>query len=151
MSFSFVGPAGSAEHRWIAYALLRDAVQHHIEGGKPTPEHAELHRVAEALGGKSIEIPAGRLRAQVQRAKQVLAEKSVAELAVSARTRSVLLYEWPPPADRQTWLLSECGVSLPVLTGHEKTLDDVVGALLDDLLRITEGASDTDVVHVFDL
>ena len=68
MSLSFHGPKGSLEQRWIYYAMLRDSVQHHIEGGKPTEDFDCLHRVSDALVEHRVTVPALRLRKELERA-----------------------------------------------------------------------------------
>lgn len=151
MSLSFVGPAGGIERRWIVFALLRDNVQHHLEAGTPSAAFEQLHSVTEALGGRSLEVPAKALRAEVQRAKKELTELKIEQLAISMRTRAVIALDWPPPVHRETALARELDIQIPLLHGGEVTLDDVFGSLIDELLRITEGASDEDVVHVHDL
>jgi hypothetical protein len=47
MSLAFSGPGGSLEVRWIVYALLRDNVQHHLEGGKPSAAFSAVHETSE--------------------------------------------------------------------------------------------------------
>jgi hypothetical protein len=150
MSLSFSGPGGSTEVRWIVYALLRDNVQHYLEGGEPSAAFAALHRIAEALGGNEVTVNARALRAEVSRAEQEVLARPAAELAVSARTRAVLTLAWPPPQRRQTLLLAEADLSLP-LASDASTLDDVIGSLVRELLEITKEASESDVVTVRDL
>ncbi len=145
MSFLFVGPKGSFEVRWITYALLRDTVQHHLS--EPVPA---LLRVSEALGAGTVTLPARQLRAEASAAQAALLERPAADLAVSERTLSVLAFRALPVATGSTQLVSSIG-GVPFVDPNAKTLDDVFGNLLRNLLSVTEGASDGDVIEVRDL
>ena len=63
----------------------------------------------------------------------------------------MLSLRWPPPDVRETMLVSEWGGTVPLLGDMGPKLDDVFGHLLDQLLHITEGATETDMVTVIDL
>jgi hypothetical protein len=151
MSMSFTGPRGWIEQRWIVYARRRDNVQHHLEGGAPSGEFEALHNLAGALGGVRIVVPAVRLRAELERAKAALAGRAIDDLAISQRTRSVLSLQWPPPDRQETTLVEAWGGTIPFIAPSAATLDDVFGHLLDGLLRITDGARESDTVEVIDL
>lgn len=148
---SFTGPKGWIEQRWIVYALLRDNVQHHLEGGAPSKDFEALHSFASVLGGARVCVSAARLRDELTRAKRDLCARPIDDLAISLRTRSVIALSWPPPDRVETSLVKDSSSSIPMLGGNARSLDDVFGHLVDGLLRITEGASDVDVVEVNDL
>jgi hypothetical protein len=150
MSISFTGPKGWIEQRWIVYALLRDNVQHHIEGGTPTGKFQSLHSIAEALGGKEVKVPAGPLHEELLVARPLLG-RPIEDLAISLRTRAVLSLHWPPPERRETMRVTEWGGTIPLISVTAKTLDDVFGHLLEGLIRITEEAPEGTVVDVIDL
>lgn len=149
MSMSFIGPSGSFERRWIVYAMLRDNVQHHLEGGTPTEEFGALHRLGDAMWTGKVSVPALALRAELSKAAELLA-RPIADLAVSIRTRAVCTYTLNRPDERGTVLarLMEWEVPYPLLDAA--TLDDAFGSLHAELMRITEGATPTDVVEVLD-
>ncbi len=149
MSLSFITPRGSLERRWIEFALLRDNVQHHLEGGVPSAAFTNLHRITEALGGKELELPAKALREELLKAEPLL-KRPVAELAISMRTRTVVERIWPIPPGAETKLVKDTS-STSVLDGREKELTDVFGVLLYGLLRITEGAGETEKLRVIDI
>jgi hypothetical protein len=149
MSLSFVGPRGSFEERWIVYALLRDNVQHHLEGGQRTPAFAELYGIAEAIGGPPVKVPAQSLRAQIGRAVDLL-DKSIDELAISSRTKTALALRSSLPDDPDTELVRDKMGGVPFLRGTPRTLDEVFGDLVEHLLSITEDALPEDVVEVLD-
>ncbi|MEZ4300044.1 MAG: hypothetical protein R3B70_34165 [Polyangiaceae bacterium] len=150
MSLSFHGPRGTIEQRWIYYALLRDNVQHHIEGGKPSGEFECLHEISHALMHHRVTVSAKKLHDELIRAHKVLMEMPSSELAISLRTRAVLSLR-PPPDSRETELVRDWGGTIPLLGKMRPQLADVFGHLLEQLLTITEGATDTDEVTIIDL
>lgn len=151
MSLSFHGPKGTIEQRWIYYALLRDCVQHHIEGGKPTGDFECLHSMSEALVRHRVTVPAAKLKDELTRAKAALGGRPSSDLAISLRTRAVLSLRWPPPDERETVLVREWGGSIPLLGEVGPGLDDVFGHLLDHLLGIIGDPAEGDEVSVVDL
>lgn len=150
MSLIFIGPGGSVEHSWIAYALLRDNVQHHLEGGRRGASFHRLHQIADATRQKSVVLPARGLHDELLKAKEGLRDRPRTELAISMRTRSVISLVWPPPDKNETTLVSEQGAGLlPWLPSGESLLD-IFGHVIDDLLRITGGESTEATVEVHD-
>lgn len=143
MSLVFNGPGGSTERRWIVYALLRDNVQHHLEGGEPGTGFPAIHAISGALGGGKTEISAQALRSELSRAQE-LSARPAAELALSPRTVAVISHRWPPPKDGGTRLATEWGIQVPVAHGAE-TLGDVFGNLIGDLLRVVGDDGDAQV------
>jgi hypothetical protein len=152
MSFCFEGPQGSLEQRWIVYALLRDNVQHHVEGGLASEAFQSLYRVADALGGARVTVPARQLHAEMERAKSSLLWRSIADLAISSRTRAVIDRTWPPPGDQVTEVVGRAlGAAVPWLPADVERLDQVFGHLIRSLIEITEGATADDVVEVWEV
>jgi len=149
MSLSFTGPNGWVEQRWIIYALLRDNVQHHLENGVPSEAFAALHEIGAALSGQRVFVPARTFRAELTRAK-VLVGRPASELAIGARTQSVMSFR-PLPEHPQTRLASSFGASVPWVREGSTSLGDVFGHLIDALLEITVGASESDFVEVVDM
>lgn len=149
MSLSFRGPTGTEEYRWLAYALLRDNIVHYLAKGPD--EYPCIREAAMALGGKTVTVPARALRAEIEAAQDALLSRPIEELAVSIRTRAMLMLEWPlPPQALETSLAAEMGWSSPLLQGA-KTLDDVFGYVVRGLLAITENAKEDSRVQVVDL
>jgi hypothetical protein len=146
MSLVFTGPGGSTERRWIVFALLRDNVQHHLEGGTPGESFQSIHGIAAALGGASVSIDAEKLRAELHSAR-ALNERPASELALSTRTLAVISRRWPPPTDEKTELASELGWPIPAADGAQ-TLGDVFGDLIDELIRVAGAGAG--VVEVID-
>jgi hypothetical protein len=152
MSLAFTGPSGTAEHRWIVYALLRDNVQHHLEGGTPdTTDFEALHAIDAALGGNPVRVNARQFRRELDRAS-VLLPQPIAFLAISNQTRAILDRSWRASDRRGSRTTSAEGVvsTIPWLSSHARTLDDVFGNLVRSLMAITSLAGEADVVEVDD-
>jgi hypothetical protein len=151
MSLTFIGPAGTAEHRWIVYALLRDNVQHYLEKSPGSKgDFTAIHAIAQALGGPPVMVNARQLRTQLEKGAALLG-RPLADLAASQETRAVLTPSRSTAdatAARQTAV--EPSLVIPGLPPHVRTLDGVFGSLVRSLLDITRGASETDVVQVED-
>ncbi|MEZ4391756.1 MAG: hypothetical protein R3A48_11720 [Polyangiales bacterium] len=145
MSFLFVGPKGSFEVRWITYALLRDNVQHHV-GDEPTP----LNDVSAAMGTGRAELSAPAVNAAARAARDALVELPIDQLAVSERTLSVLSFKALPSSTGATVLASEIG-GVPFVDPRAVTLRDVFGNLLTNLIEVTDGAVEGELVEVRDV
>jgi len=152
MSFCFDGPGGALEQRWIVYALLRDNVQHHLEGGHATEAFRSLYRVADALGGTRVVLSARELHAELERAKPSLIGRPISELAISSRTRAVIDCTWPPPRDQVTEIVgTDFAAAVAWLPAGVDRLDQVFGHLIRSLIEITQGAKPDDVVEVWEV
>lgn len=151
MSFSFVGPNGGFERRWIVYALLRDNVQHHLEGGAPSPAFAAIHSISEALGAgpEGVKISGAKLKEEVAVIQSRLASIHIDELAVSLRTRAVITRSFPLPTLRATELARLMDWSVPFPTDQAETVGSLFEDFLEELMEICGEASDS-VVCVID-
>jgi hypothetical protein len=151
MSLCFLGPRGSVEQPWIAYALLRDNVQHYLEKGRPSSAFEATHSIADALGGGRVVLPARTLRAELERARAALAGRAISDLAIGPRTRGVIDRTWPPPNAGDTTLLGDDRSKVvPWISPAAATLDHVFGPLIRSLLEITQECGEADVVEVWD-
>jgi hypothetical protein len=151
VSLAFTGPSGTVEHRWIVYALLRDNVQHHLEGGAAAKgEFEALHAIDGALGGNRVIVSARRLRGELDRTTALLS-RPIAFLAVSDETRAILDRSWRPSHPRGPRTTTADGdVEIPWLSPQARTLDDVFGNLVRSLMDITATATEDDVVEIDD-
>jgi len=148
MSLSFIGPGGSFERRWIVYAMLRDNVQHHLEKGTPSPEFAAMHAIGDALASGEVTVSALSLRSEIERARELLA-RPIEDFAVSYRTRAVYSFMMQP-REAGTLLATDAEWTIPFSTEGAKTLGDLFGTLVEELLRVTEGAKPGDDLKVLD-
>ncbi len=74
---------------WESFALLRDNVQHFVEGGVQSGRFSALHGIARAVDGDAYAVDAVRLRLEVLQAWSALWPVRVDGAAVSSRTRAI--------------------------------------------------------------
>lgn len=149
MSISFIGPAGSFETPWIRYALLRDNVMHHLDGGAPSLKFISLYSIAGSLGGSHIMLSARKLRAEIDEVVTHLSSIPSSQLMISTRTQAVFRFEPLLPVNPSTEFLPN-SVSFPWLDASAETLGEIFRNTLSNLQRITENCSEQDQVEVFD-
>lgn len=89
MKLVFTGRAGAGLCDWESFALLRDNVQHFVEGGAQSGRFSAMHGIARAVDGDAYVVDAVRLRLEVLQAWSALWPVSVDDAAISSRTRSV--------------------------------------------------------------
>ena len=89
MRLVFTGRAGAGLCDWDSFALLRDNVQHFVEGGVQSGRFSALHSIASAVDGHQCAVDAVRLRLEVLQAWSALWSVRVDRAAVTSRTRSV--------------------------------------------------------------
>lgn len=89
MKLVITGRAGAGLCDWDSFALLRDNVQHFVEGGVLSGRFSALHGIARAVDGHSCKVDAVRLRLEVLQAWSALWPVRVDGAAVSSRTRAV--------------------------------------------------------------
>ena len=89
MKLVFTGRTGAGLCDWESFALLRDNVQHFVEGGVPGGRFSALHGIAKAVDGEACVVDAVRLRLEVLQAWSALWPVRVDDAAVSSRTRAV--------------------------------------------------------------
>jgi len=143
------GPSGSGRISWNAYAMLRDNVQHHLEGGVPSARFRALHALERAVDRGTHRVDAARLRGEIMGAWYGLVKLGVDEAAISFRTRSIMTGCPTPPVRRGTARPRLTGWNLPIsASSDEPSLVRHVLGLVVTVLRITETAVDGDVVVV---
>jgi hypothetical protein len=134
---------------WTLFSLLRDNVQHHLEGGMPSGQFPAVHAVAYLIGaGGSVKVSARQIRDEVRWVFGGLRCRPVRELAISIRTAAVLANAWPLPAVRGTTLVRVAGWPVPESLAEATTLGGAFGRIAFDLARITEQATKGDQVSV---
>jgi len=143
VSLQFVGPSGGFEVRWVTYALLRDGVLHLEKRAGPEPVLEPLLRIAAAVGGRSVRIPALGLRIAVLAARSALRDLPREAVALSPETAAVIAGTSPvtgePIAEREV--------------GDEvaRTFGELIAPIVEPLLSMTAGLTEIDVVEVTDL
>jgi hypothetical protein len=149
MSIAFAGKQGATEIRWIVWALLRDNVQHHLEGGQETNAFRLLHSVSAAFRGDVVSLPAAPFNRELRTIQDALRRLPVDQLAMTSRTRSVISYQWPAAPITTSEVvgpLAEFGT----LVTNAATVGDVFEGTLDGLCAMTRDAGPDERIEIFD-
>jgi len=133
---------------WSEYALLRDNVQHYLESGPEQARYDALHAVERAVDGEPSQVNALGLRNELERAWSALAGLTVAQSAVSLRTRALLTGCERAPAVRGTVVARLTGWPLPLVADDTQPLQARLATFVESLLTITARATPTDDVYV---
>ena len=121
--------------------LLRDNVQHHLEGGRPGDLYRAIHGLADGWwSARPLTIQAGKLRAELHQAWPLLRGIPNSRLAIGIRSRAALTGAASPPVVRGTVLLRLTGWRLPLRFDPNGTLDDLLGTTVATLMRLCERA-----------
>lgn len=142
MRLMILGTQGMRSCSWATYALLRDNVQHYIEGGLPSERFRALHDLERAVDEGVVRIDAARLRGEVLRARCVLEQLQLGRAAVSVRTRAVLTGSRNRPRARDTVLASAAGWALPLEGCAEPSVAAAARQFVDAVLLLTASAVD---------
>jgi hypothetical protein len=147
MKLVLMGPSGKLRCSWASYALLRDNVQHFIEGGAPSARFEALHSLERALEQESVPIDAARLRGEVLRAWCALWRIDCQNAAISLRTRAVLTGSASEPTQRDTIEAKAAGWELPLQADDATPIPRAAGDFVGGVLKMTEAAVDGDLLE----
>jgi hypothetical protein len=144
----FTGPAGAGLCDWESFALLRDNVQHFVEGGVQSGRFSALHGIARAVDGDAYEVDAVRLRLEVLQAWRALWTVRVDGAAISSRTRAIREGRTVPPGGSVTGpVLDE--VDLAQFIGHlSEPVPKAAEAFIATVLSLTNAAVAGDRLEV---
>jgi hypothetical protein len=145
----FTGRAGAGLCDWESFALLRDNVQHFIEGGVQSGRFSALHGIARAVDGDAYAVDAVRLRLEVLQAWRALWPVRVDGAAVSSRTRAIREgRSVPPPGGSVTGpVLDE--LDLAHFVGHlSEPVPKAAEAFVSTVLSLTNAAVAGDILEV---
>jgi hypothetical protein len=139
---------GSRACDWSGYALLRDNVQHFIEGGEPTDRFTALHAIEQAVDDGQCFVDAARLRGEVLRGWYALSRVSLDQAAVSLRTRAILTASTEVPTAPGTVLARKIGWQLPVHPDGSQQVAEAAKSFVTAVLALTERVIDGDRLEV---
>jgi hypothetical protein len=144
----FTGPAGAGLCDWESFALLRDNVQHFVEGGVQSGRFSALHGIAQAVDGDAYAVDAVRLRLEVLQAWSALWPVRVDGAAVSSRTRAIREGRTVPPGGSSTGpVLNE--LDLAHFAGHlSEPVPKAAEAFVATVLSLTNAAVAGDKLEV---
>jgi hypothetical protein len=143
----FTGRAGAGLCDWESFALLRDNVQHFVEGGVQSGRFAALHSIARAVDGAPCEVDAVRLRLEVLQAWGALWPVTVDGAAVSSRTRAIRRGRPIPASNSVTGPLM--GEDEVPFAGHlSEPVPKAAQAFVTTVLSLTNAAVAGDVLEI---
>lgn len=148
MKLFFAGRVGSRRVDWSGYALVRDNIQHFIEGGEPSERFAALHTIERAVDEGRAIVPAARLRGEVLRAWYALANLPLDDAAVSLRTRAIVTGSADRPTATGTIPANRVGWPLPGPELGCGSVADQAAYFIASVLSLTEQAIDGDTIEV---
>jgi hypothetical protein len=149
MDVVFSAPLGDFGVRYESALLFRDNVQHYLQAGRPTPGYPLIHAIADApLDGEILQIKSSRLWGEVSHAFEQVRSISVADLAVSIRTRAILTNTRALPVVRGTILLRLTGWKLPLIVPGALTIGELFDDFVNKLAIVTDAGLARGVVHV---
>lgn len=147
MKLVFTGRSGAGLCDWDSFALLRDNVQHFIEGGIQSGRFSALHGIARAVDGEVCAVDAVRLRLEILQAWSALWPVTVDCAAVSSRTRSVRAGRAVPPAGSVT--SRAVNVDLLRFAGHwSAPIPKAAESFVTTVLSLTKSAVAGDLLEV---
>ncbi len=133
---------------WSGYAVLRDNVQHFIEGGQPSERFAALHSLEAAVDSGRAVVDAAKLRGEVMRAWYGLAQKTAQQAALSLRTRAIMTGASSTPSRRGTVVAGCVGWRLPLRVPAESPLRQGSGDFVAAVLELTSAVVDGELIEV---
>jgi hypothetical protein len=133
---------------WESYALLRDNVQHFLEGGEPSVRFPALHAIERAVDNGQETIDAARLRGEVLLAWCSLWNIELEHAAISLRTRAFLTGGAPQAEVRGTLSARSAGWPLPLRGRPQAPIPGVAWRFILTVLTLTETAVDGDTIDV---
>lgn len=148
MHLIFKGPCGTSVCDWESYAVLRDNVQHFLENGVTSARFKAIHDVEQAVDDGFKQVDGARLRVEVLRAWSALWPKTVAEAAISSRTRAILTKSSNLPAASRTVQARETGWPLPVEARAELPIPRAAGKFVSVVLGMTSTIEDGQFLEV---
>jgi hypothetical protein len=133
---------------WSCYALFRDNAQHFIENGRVTPRFAALHSIEQAITNGVQSVNAARLRGEVLGAIFALGKLSIADAAISVRSRAIMTGNRRAPLIRGTVQANRVGWQLPIEAPGDANLLQLLKPFATAVLVVTDKAVDGDVIEV---
>ena len=124
----------------IECALLRDNVQHHLEGGVPSGAFPAIHALADAPWESGpVAVNPAVLSSELGVAWPELRDLPIESLAISIRTRAIVTHSSCAPEVRGTVLHRLVNWPVPVALATSTTLGNLFGQLVSDLIGIARG------------
>lgn len=148
MKLVIEGRAGRRICDWESFALLRDNVQHYIEGGAPSARFAALHEIEHAVDEGERVVDASRLRGEVLRAWTALWKVPLEEAAISLRTRATMTGSAESPSCRGTVPAQQVGWGLPIQAHPSCPVPRAAQSFIRAILALTTTVVDGEELRI---
>ena len=142
------GRGASRACAWESYALLRDNIQHFVEGGSPSGRFSALHSLARAVDEGSCTVDAVRLRLEALHIWTALGNVLLEDAAISSRTEAVSAGNSLAPSLSQTKVASQGGLAVPVSAPVGTPLPQAARDFVEAVLAVTAAAAAGDQLEV---
>ena len=121
----------------VLCALLRDNIQHHLEGGIPSGAFPAIHALADAPWDSGpVSVSPVMLIFELEAAWPELRDLPTESLAISIRTRAIITHSRCPPEVHGTVLRRHVNWAIPLAPVASNTLQGVFGELVAGLIGI---------------
>jgi len=148
MKLVIEGRAGKRICDWESFALLRDNVQHYIEGGAPSARFSAMHEIEQAVDEGERIVDASRLRGEVLRAWTALWKVPLEEAAISLRTRALMTGSAEPAPCRGTAPAQQVGWALPVQGPSACPVPRAAQSFIRAILALTTAVVDGEQLRI---
>jgi hypothetical protein len=134
---------------WGSYALLRDNVQHFVEGGQRSGRFRALHQVATAVDRGTCTVDAVQLRVEVLKAWSALQRVRLGSAAVSSRTLAIRKGKSVPPRDAVTRRVRRRTALLPVSGSRSTRVPTAARSFMAAVLCLTSSATAGETLEIW--
>jgi hypothetical protein len=146
MSLALIGKGASYEFRWRRWALLRDAVAVHLEGGTSGAAYPRFAAIGDALFGVQ-RLPAAELASELRAVRAGLEDQPVTALVI-AETTAAVLYMGARIAAPRLLTASELTQVAPV--GSARSLAEYFASMIDSMAEVCAAPFDDGLIDVVD-
>lgn len=133
MSITLIGEGAAYEFRWRRWALLRDAVAVHLEGGTTGALFPRLASIGDALVTTTLRLPARELVDELTAIARALTRYPLDALAMGPATAAVL-YMGARVTEPRPLSPHELADIAPV--GEARNLAEYFASMLDSMLHV---------------
>jgi hypothetical protein len=149
MRLSVAGAELTTECDWELCTALRDNVQHHLESGMPSGHYPAIHALADRCWATTdVSVSAAQLHAELGQAWAALGRLGIERFAIGIRSRAALTGAQTAPTVRGTVLLRLTGWKSPLRLAEARTLGDVFGNLIGQLMDFSQRAGRAGCIEI---
>jgi len=146
VSLALIGTNASYEFRWRRWALLRDTVEAHVEGGKGGSKFPRFASIGDALV-EPLRVPAKELLDEILQIREALKPHPISALMLGSATAAVLYVGSKLEAPRP---LTQVELSQIIPVGGATNLDEYFTAMLDSIIHVCKNPAQDGTVEILD-